>query len=118
MTDACEIPRWQILKTKLVNLDPKPFQNLLRQTPSAILLDVRTPEEIDDFALDNAYPLNYLGADFLDVLEDWDRNATYFIYCRTGRRSVRAGILMHNWGFKNLINLEGGLVAWQEVFNS
>ena len=111
--DGCEIPRWQILKSHLKNLSPKEFRKGLREIPRPVLLDVRTLEEVNNQALAKSIHLDYLGPDFLDKLEVMDRDLTYFIYCRTGRRSVRAGILMHNWGFNHLVNLEGGLAAWE-----
>ncbi len=114
--EACEIPRWQLLKSQLENLDPVAFKDRLRSTQKALLLDVRTAEEVQEFSLSHAFHLDYFAEDFLDRLESLDRDTAYFIYCRTGRRSVRTGILMRNWGFSHLINLEGGLVAWQQIF--
>ncbi len=114
--DACEIPRWQVLKSQITNLDPDDFRQRLQETEGGILVDVRTVSEVLEYTLPGSYHIDYLGGDFLDQLEVMDRNITYFIYCRTGRRSMRTGVLMHNWGFKNLINLEGGLAAWEQVF--
>ena len=112
--DACEIPRWQLLKTELRNLSPKEFRSQYINISGSVLVDVRTAEEVIEIALAGALHVDYLAEGFLDEIEKWDRNTTYFIYCRTGRRSIRTGILMKNWGFQNIVNLDGGLVAWQE----
>ena len=114
--ESCEIPRWQVLKSFITNLEPEAFKMQLHQTKQATLLDVRTEEEIKEQSLEGALHLDYLSEGFLDQLELMDRDGHYFVYCRTGRRSIRTGILMRNWGFKHIFNLEGGLVAWDRVY--
>ncbi len=109
MSTTCEIPRWQILKQNLVNLSPSEFINSFGKEKEAVLIDVRTEEELGD-RLPGAIHLDYLADGFLDQLEKLDRDKTYYIYCRTGRRSVRTGILMQNWGFTGrIINMDGGI---------
>ncbi len=117
MADLCEIPRWQLLKSQLINLNPSEFKRSIDREIDAILIDVRTMEEWMTGTLSGAIHLDYLDDGFLDRLEVLDRNKSYFIFCRTGRRSVRTAILMKNWNFKNLVNLDGGLVAWKKVFS-
>ena len=116
--DPCKIPRWQLLKLELRNLKPSEFRLQYAKNPSGVLVDVRTSDEVNELSLPGAIHADYLAEDFLDELEKWDRDCTYFIYCRTGRRSVRTGILMKNWGFQHIINLDGGLAAWQEVIGN
>jgi adenylyltransferase/sulfurtransferase len=37
------------------------------------------------------------------------------VYCQSGRRSVQAvEQLQTQYGFTNLLNLEGGILAWNE----
>lgn len=115
---SCNIPRWSLLKAQINNLTPVEFRAKLDIATEEIVLDVRTPNEFRHSAIPNAINLNYLGDDFIENLQKLDKNKTYFIYCRTGRRSVRVCTLMRNGGIdKNRIyNLDGGLVAWQETF--
>ena len=111
MSSTCEIPRWQILKQNLFNLPPTEFIRSFKNDKGAVLIDVRTEEELID-KLPQAIHIDYLAKDFLEKLDQLDRNASYYIYCRTGRRSVRTGILMQNWGFKGPItNMDGGLTS-------
>ncbi len=111
MNQACVIPRWKLLADALRNLDPFEFIDAARSARNAVLIDVRTREEFDQGSIKGALHLNYLSYTFLDELDKLDRDRTYFLYCRTGRRSVRTGILMKNWGFCDLVNMEGGLAA-------
>lgn len=113
--NTCPIPRWQLLKRELNNLTPAEFLQQLETQPQAILLDVRTDSEYADFHLPGARLFNYLTPDHWDQLEQLDPSATYFVYCRSGRRSLRTCTLMKNGGFRQVYNLDGGLNAMNEA---
>ncbi|MEL7163524.1 MAG: rhodanese-like domain-containing protein [Bacteroidota bacterium] len=110
---ACPIPRWQLLKQQLHNVDPTEFDRLRTSAPAGTLLDVRSEEEFTAYHLEGAVNLNYLGPDFLEQMEALDPAKKYLVYCRSGRRSVRACTLMRNAGITNLIHLDGGINAYQ-----
>ncbi len=118
MTDitVCEIPRWQQLKRQLNNLNAVEFKAALAETPDVVLIDVRTPTEFEAGHIPNAVNINYLGYDFWDKMEQLDPQRTYFIYCRTARRSVRTCTLMRNGGFQHIFHLDGGWNLWAETF--
>ena len=115
---VCKTPRWQMLKAQINNLNPTAFKEKIDAVKDAVLIDVRTPEEHIVNPLPNSLNINYLGDGFWDKIEALDNSKTYLIYCRTGRRSLRACTLMKNGGFnKNKVfNLDGGMSAWEEVF--
>ncbi|MEO0735098.1 MAG: rhodanese-like domain-containing protein, partial [Bacteroidota bacterium] len=92
---------------------PAEFDRLRANAPAGTLLDVRTDEEFAAFHLEDAVNLNYLGPDFLEQMEALDPAKEYLVYCRSGRRSVRACTLMRNAGITNLIHLDGGVNAYQ-----
>lgn len=117
MTDtpaACPIPRWQLLKQKLRNVSPAEFDALRAQAPAGTVIDVRAPSEFDAFHLEGAVNMNYLGPDFLEQMESLEPKTEYLVYCRSGRRSVRACTLMRNAGINRLIHLDGGLNSYEE----
>ena len=109
---ACPIPRWQLLKQALTNVGPTEFDRLRATAAPGTLLDVRNAEEFAGGHLEGARNLNYLGPDFLDQIEQLDPRQTYLVYCRSGRRSVRACTLMKNAGITQLIHLDGGINAY------
>ncbi len=41
-----------------------------------------------------------------------DKNATIVVYCAVGGRSSRAASMMVQKGYKNVINMAGGINAW------
>ena len=78
-----------------------------------VLLDVRTANEFKSGHIEGAKNVVYSMFGFDAALKGLDKNETYFIYCRSGARSSRALKIMIKEGFKNIYNLNGGLMAWQ-----
>ena len=115
---VCKTPRWQLLKGQINNLGPVRFSAKIEAIADAVLIDVRTPEEHLINPLPNSLNINYLGEGFWDKIEALDPEKTYLVYCRTGRRSLRACTLMKNGGFakEKVFNLDGGMVAWEAEF--
>ena len=111
---ACPIPRWQLLKQELKNVSPTEFDRLRATAPAGTLIDVRAPAEFDAFHLNGAVNYNYLGPDFLEQIEALSPETEYLVYCRSGRRSVRACTLMRNSGIRNLVHLDGGINAYEQ----
>ena len=117
MTDkSCKTPRWRLLKAQLNNLLPADFIRQFQATEDGILIDVRTPEEFALGHIPKAINISYLADNFWDQMEQLSADKKIFVYCRTGRRSIRACTLMRNGGFDKelLFNLEGGYARWLE----
>lgn len=115
---GCRVTRWQLLRQQLNHLEPAAFRKAIEKDPHAVVLDVRTEAEFEQGALPGAIHLNYLDYGFLDRLDNLDKEATYLVYCRTGRRSIRTCLLMQNSGFRRVFNLDGGLSAWKAAFET
>jgi rhodanese-related sulfurtransferase len=112
---SCKTSRWRQLKALLNNLEPLEFLQQIEQQPEALVIDVRTDAEVQTGMLNRAIHFNYLDYDFWDRMEELDREKTYFVYCRSGRRSIRTCTLMKNAGFRNVFNLDGGLNLLEQV---
>ncbi len=69
-----------------------------------IILDVRTKEEFDLGNIDESINIDVMGALFADNIDVLDKNKTYLIYCKGGKRSKQASDIMFNLGFKNIYN--------------
>lgn len=95
-------------------IDAKTFQNKLKENPGAILLDVRTPEEISKGTIPGAINIDFNAPDFSSKIAALAKDKTYFVYCAKGGRSGQAVEQMSSAGFKSLYNLDGGFVGWQE----
>ncbi|MEL6922818.1 MAG: rhodanese-like domain-containing protein [Bacteroidota bacterium] len=115
---SCKSDRWRQLKTELNNLSAEAFRNAIASNPNAVILDVRTAAEYATGHIPNAVQLNYLSKDLWSELEVLPRDKDYFVYCRSGRRSLRVCTLMKNGGFEaqRIFNLSLGLVEWTRQF--
>ena len=115
---SCKTPRWRMLKSQLNNLSAKEFSVATRQLKDAVLVDVRTVEEFQIGHLPSAINIDYLSEDFWEKIEKLNQQKNYFIYCRSGRRSIRVCTLMRNGGFDNdkIFNLDKGFVEWVENY--
>ena len=111
--EPCEIPRWQILKSTLSNLEYDEFIERVANDENAICIDVRTPEEYQQGTIGQAMNINYLSTNLADQLEALDPSKNYYIYCRTGRRSLRVCVILRNMGFKHVQNLISGINGYE-----
>lgn len=104
-----------MLKAQLNNLLPEAFLQGIQSSESPLIIDVRTPAEFATGHLAQAINIDYLNEHFWDQIEQLDLNRPIFVYCRTGRRSIRACTLMRNGGFNpdKIFNMEGGYALWQ-----
>jgi glyoxylase-like metal-dependent hydrolase (beta-lactamase superfamily II)/rhodanese-related sulfurtransferase len=77
------------------------------------LLDVRRPPEWQGGHLDRAVlkPLNKLTAS----LSDLDPERLTIVHCRSGYRSLIGASLLERSGFRQVINVTGGLDAWEAL---
>lgn len=79
---------------------------------NGILIDVRTPEEYGSGHIDNAMNINWYDENFTKQFESVDKEETIYLYCKKGGRSAKAAYLLDSLGYKNVIDLEGGYVAY------
>ncbi len=78
------------------------------------LLDVREDHERAEYNIGGAHiPLGKVQMMQLDDIEDW-KDKEVIVYCRSGNRSVVAAMFMEQIGFKNVVNLVGGMLSWRE----
>lgn len=74
------------------------------------LIDVREPYENEICTLNGKLiPMGEVP----DSVEQFDREKQVIVHCRSGKRSASIiEFLEQNYGFTNLYNLEGGILAW------
>ena len=94
------------------NLTAKEFSMKLEQTPSAQIIDVRTPGEVAGGFINNAVNIDYNSSDFTAKTSQLDKNKPTFVYCLSGGRSGAAAAQMRSEGFKIVYELTGGIMKW------
>jgi len=86
----------------------------LASSKKAVLLDVRTLEEVAAGKIADAQHLDFYADSFQDDLKKLDKDQPYLVYCKSGGRSAKAARMMQDLGFKEIYNLEGGYTAWKQ----
>ena len=87
------------------------FQRLMSKE-NVVLLDVRTPEEFKTGHIPQSRLIDIQQPGFVDSIQTLDKNKTYLLYCRSGKRSQKAVNLMKENGFKKVYHLKGGINTW------
>ena len=98
----------------MADLTQEEWAEQLENDENAVILDVRTQEEVDEGYIPDSINIDiYTGQQFVNELEKLDKSKNYYVYCRTGNRSGQACSLMQGMGFKNAYNLLGGITEWE-----
>lgn len=93
---------FNLLKGSDINQGLEEYKN----TPGAVLLDVRTPQEYKDGHIPNSknVPLQSIG-NIKTVTDKMD--TPVFVYCYSGGRSRQAAGLLQRMGYSNVKNIGG-----------
>ncbi|AFK01737.1 Thioredoxin domain-containing protein [Emticicia oligotrophica DSM 17448] len=95
------------------NLTPIEFAEKVKVLPNASLIDVRTPEEFSKGHLDKAVNIDWRGDSFVQQIANLDKSKPVLVYCLSGGRSAAAALAMRESGFKEVYELEGGIMKWR-----
>ncbi len=80
------------------------------------IIDVREPWEYTEFNIGaELIPLGRIQTLQIDDLED-RKNEELIIHCKAGSRSAQACMILETAGFTNVVNVTGGMMAWQQKF--
>jgi rhodanese-related sulfurtransferase len=94
-----------------VNLNVSEFSQKITE-PGVIIVDVRTPEEFASGHIEGALNIDFNSGNFANEITRLNPSETYAIYCRSGSRSGQAASIMHEAGFHDVSNLNGGVIDW------
>jgi thioredoxin len=91
------------------------FYDKLKQTENAQLIDVRTPGEFAGGHLANATNYDWNSNDFSTKTQNLDKQKPVFVYCLSGGRSASAASNLRNAGFKQVYEMNGGMMKWRSA---
>ena len=97
--------------TGVTNMNVEDFSKKTAES-GVVILDVRTPGEFMTGHIQDAQNIDFESGSFESQIESLDKNGTYSVYCRSGNRSGQAVKVMQDAGFKNIYNLDGGVIDW------
>ena len=93
------------------SISVKELKNLDDNKEEFILLDVRTDAEV----LQSKIPIDSMHIPMNEIpnrITELDKNKNIIVYCKSGKRSQRVCDYLIQNNFKNIQNLDGGILAW------
>ena len=96
----------EFLDTEIINEGVNAYEN----TPGALLIDVRMPEEYEEGHIPGSKNIPLSSIREVSSLAD-DFELPLFVYCRSGARSSRAVYALKAMGYTNVKNV-GGISAY------
>lgn len=118
ITELMDYEEFCGLKTdpNLSSMTVQGFHQLREKGDDFVLIDVR---EAHEFESANLNGINIPLASIVDHLAKIPKEGTVIMQCRSGKRSSDAiKLLEEKHNYHNLINLEGGILAWKEAYDS
>lgn len=98
---------------EITTVSAEQFARLMDSVDTYQLVDVRTVAEFEEGHIPGAVQYDVNGEQFEHQISKLDRNRPVLLYCRTGKRSYRAAAHLKEKGFREIINLDGGITSWQ-----
>jgi rhodanese-related sulfurtransferase len=99
---------------KIQTVNTKQFNQLLLLDEVQVV-DVRTPEEYAGGHIENAVNIDVNSDSFASEVSKLDKEKPVLVYCRSGKRSLTAAEKLREMGFTRIVNLEGGMLGWEEA---
>lgn len=101
-------------EVQIQSINVAALADLMKQKADIKLVDVREDDEFAFCKINEALscPLSNLEENFKKL--NLNKEQKIVLYCHHGRRSLRALMFLQELGYKDLINLEGGIDAWSE----
>jgi thioredoxin 1 len=96
-----------------VKLNATEFSNQIESKNNIQLVDVRTPQEYSKGHLENSLNINWNDTGFESQISKMDKNKPIYVYCLSGGRSAQAVSKMQSLGFKEIYELDGGIMKWR-----
>lgn len=97
------------------NLPTQEWKEAYRSSEDAVILDVRSEDEFTSGYIKDAVLIDVQDPqNFTTKVAELDTSKDYYVYCRSGKRSLLACQVMQSLGFSKLANLEGGILSWDE----
>jgi thioredoxin 1 len=108
--NSCSTGQSQNTKTNLTAVE---FAEKIKELPNTPIIDVRTPDEFSGGHLQNAQNIDISDSNFEQQIETLDKSKPVFVYCLSGGRSASAASKMREIGFKEVYELDGGIMKWR-----
>lgn len=86
--------------------------NIIKNNEDVVLLDVRSKQEYDEGHLPGAINISVYDLPYKAEKELKNKNCIIIAYCSAGIRSRKAVNILRKLGYKNLYNVEDGIIVF------
>jgi rhodanese-related sulfurtransferase len=116
---SCSVPaQEQEAQSSPIEVEVKEASELIAQG-NLVLLDVRTPGEVNQGYIAGARNLNISTWDeFKAGVDKMDKTEPVMVYCKVGGRSHQAAVYLVENGFTQVYDIKGGILAWEKAGES
>ena len=95
------------------NITQEEWKSLISEDKNAVIIDSRRPEEWEMGIIENSLMMDVLDfVDFEQKAVKLDPSKNYYVYCRSGVRSITACNVLESKGLNTTYNLLGGILSW------
>lgn len=100
--------------TEVPEITPSELKERLDRGDVPLLVDVREAFERRIADLPDHDQLRIPTGEFMQRVDEIDRDREVVLYCRSGSRSAWAARVLFQQGFEKVLNLEGGVLGWRD----
>jgi thioredoxin len=97
------------------SVDVATFKSTLEKTNDVQLIDVRTEDEFNGGHITNAKNISWSSETWSPLVGELDKTKPVLVYCLSGGRSKKAAAKLTELGFKEVLELDGGYLAWSKA---
>jgi sulfur-carrier protein adenylyltransferase/sulfurtransferase len=100
----------------MIEVTPTDYLDTLAGRPDTLLLDVREDWEVAIAQLPGSMhiPMGQIP----DRLAELPHDVTIVVYCKVGGRSATVARYLTDRGYARVLNLAGGILAWQATVDN
>jgi rhodanese-related sulfurtransferase len=98
-------------------IDVNGLKLMLQSDPNLLLIDVRTPEELSGPLSRIPQSRSVTMQEIENNPEQFPRNKTLVLICRTGHRSLKAARILADHGYV-VYTVNGGMKDWRQLYPS
>jgi rhodanese-related sulfurtransferase len=101
-----------VAKNKSQLLAPEEFYLNMKSADVPLIIDARTWKEYRKDRIHGAR-LTESTVSLKSLIDSFDMEHPIFVYCDNNQRSTTACTFLRDWGYTNVSELAGGMIAWK-----
>ena len=114
-------PKWMSTPTKdlvdkasasVKKVNIQDVKKAIDSKEDVVILDVRDPDEYGAAHIPGAVNISRGLLEFSIWSVVTDKNAKIYVYCKTGARAALATKQLNEFGYKNAMSVDTGVIAW------